>query len=402
MARVLFISSTFPPVVGGSAVVYENLCRNADGAIVGLGATHDYATGCPLSGVEAHDRDARYRIYRLKLLRPAMKPSGGKTGRLRSRLRDLALMGQVLLRVAAIARRERIDAICLGDLVYGGWMVFPLRYFFGYKMLIYVHGEEITTRQGGGLFDAWRAKFLAHAHAVIAVSSFTRDAMVRLMKIDPAKIALIPNGVDLERFQLRRSRPESADRYGVRGRRVILSVGRLVPRKGVDHLVAAMPAILEACPDAHLLIVGEGPLRPALEQSIATHGLKEHVTLLGGVGDEALRELYALADIFALPNRTMPDGDTEGFGLVFLEANASGKPVVAGRAGGAADAVTDGVNGLTVDGADVTEIAAAVIRLLNDPELRGKLAAQGLALARASDWRSRTAMFLALCERLCA
>jgi phosphatidylinositol alpha-1,6-mannosyltransferase len=402
MARVLLISSTLPPVVGGSAVVYENLCRNANGAIVGLGATHDYATGRPLCGVEDHDRHAGYPIHRLKLLRPATGADSRKTGRKRSRFQDLMLMGRVLFHAVAIARREHIDVVCLGDLVYGGWMIFPLRYLFGYKLLIYVHGEEITTRQGGGLFDAWRAKFLAHAHAVIAVSSFTRDAIARLMKIDPAKIALIPNGVDLERFRPRQPRPESVDRFGVRGRRVILSVGRLVPRKGMDHLVAAMPAILESCPDAHLLIVGEGPLRPALERLIGNHGLGGHVTLLGAVQDEALRELYALADIFALPNRTLPDGDTEGFGLVFLEANASGKPVVAGRAGGAVDAVADGVNGLTVNGEDVAEIADAVIRLLNDPELRGKLAVQGLALARASDWRNRTAMFLTLCDRLCA
>jgi phosphatidyl-myo-inositol dimannoside synthase len=402
MARILLISSTFPPVVGGSAVVYENLCRNADGAIVGLGATHDHATGRPFSGIEAYDLQAGYPIHRLRLLRPAMEPDGRKPGRARSRLRDLALMGRVLVDVAAIARRERVDVVCLGDLVYGGWLVFPLRYLFGYKVLIYVHGEEVTTRQGGGLLDTWRAKFLAHAHAVIAVSSFTRDAMVRLMKTDPAKIKLIPNGVDLERFQVRRPRSDTADRYGVRGRRVILSVGRLVPRKGVDHLIAAMPAILKACPDAHLLIAGEGPLRPALEQSILALDLERHVSLLGAVQDEALCELYALADLFALPNRTLPDGDTEGFGLVFLEANASGKPVVAGRAGGAADAVTDGVNGLTVDGTDVAAIAEVVIRLLNDPELRGRLAAQGLALARTSDWRSRTAMFLSLCKRLCA
>ncbi len=382
--------------------MYENICRAAKGAIVGLGTTHDYASGLPFAGTEAHDRNAGYRLYRMKLLRPVQGHARAPGGALLSRLGDLFLMAKVLFKTVAIARRERVGAICLGDLVYGGWLVFPLRYLFGYKILIYVHGEEITTRDGGGLFDAWRAKFLAHAHAVIAVSSFTRDAMVRLMGTDIRKIALLPNGVNRETFQPRDPAPGLQERYGISGRRVILSVGRLVPRKGADHLIRAMPAILQACPDAHLLIAGEGPLRETLETLIRDNALSSHVTLLGEVTDRALADLYALADLFALPNREMPDGDTEGFGLVFLEANACGKPVVSGRAGGVVDAVKNGVNGLMVDGADIGAIAAAVIKILKDPDLHRKLAEGGIEAARQGDWRSRTADFLALCERLCA
>ena len=393
MARVLLISSNFPPVTGGSAVVYENICRSTTGAIAGLGASHDYASGRAFAGTEAYDRRAGYPLYRMKFLRPAQS-------RAASRFSDLLLMAKVLMRTVAVARKERADIICLGDLVYGGWLVFPLRYLFGYKILIYVHGEEITTRDGGGLFDRWRAKFLAHAHAVIAVSSFTRDAMIRLMHTDPNKIVLIPNGVDTQKFQLRDPRPEVAEKYQVRGRRVLLSVGRLVPRKGADHLIQAMPAILQACPDAHLLIAGEGPLRPTLETLIREFGLESRITLLGEVTDQALADLYAQAEIFALPNREMPDGDTEGFGLVFLEANACGKPVISGRAGGVVDAVIDGVNGLAVDGADIGAIAAAATRLLEDKALYRKLSEGGLEAARRGDWRSRAAEFLTLCDRL--
>jgi phosphatidyl-myo-inositol dimannoside synthase len=397
MARILLVSSNFPPVTGGSAVVYANICRSADGAVAGLAATQDYASGRAFADAEAYDSGAGYRLYRMKLLRPSEARTNGGFG---ARLADLVLMAKVLAQTVAVARKERAGVICLGDLVYGGWLVFPLRYLFGYKTLIYVHGEEITTRDGGGLFDRWRAKFLAHAHAVIAVSSFTRDAMVRLMHTDPDKIALIPNGVDTAKFQVRAPRPDVAERHGVCGRRVILSVGRLVARKGQDHLIQAMPAILRAVPDAHLLIAGEGPLRATLEALIRQHGLQSRVTLLGEVTDRALTDLYALAEIFALPNREMPDGDTEGFGLVFLEANACGKPVVSGRAGGVVDAVRDGVNGLAVDGNDIGAIAAAVVKLLEDRPLYRKLADGGLEAARRGDWGSRTAEFLALCDRL--
>jgi glycosyltransferase involved in cell wall biosynthesis len=308
-------------------------------------------------------------------------------------------MLRVLKTALGIARREGIRTICLGDLVYGGWLVFPLRYLFGYKVLIYVHGEEVTTRDGGGLFDAWRARFLAHAHAVIAVSSFTRDALMRLMNLDPAKIVLIPNGVDLARFQLRPRNPALAARLGVAGRRVILSVGRLVPRKGADRLIAAMPAILNAVPDAHLLIAGQGMLRTTLDALVREKNLLDRVTFLGEVTDEDLVDLYALADVFALPNREMPDGDTEGFGLVFLEANACGKPVLSGRAGGVVDAVTDGVNGLAVDGNDSEAIAAGLTRLLQDDRLYARLAQGGLETARRGDWKNRAAEFLKACDQ---
>jgi glycosyltransferase involved in cell wall biosynthesis len=396
LARVLLISSTFPPVTGGSAVVYENLCRCAGSAIAGFSARRDYATGRPFPDLAAHDARAGYPIHRTDLLRPAQKTDPG----LGTRLGDLKLMAKVLARAVMVARRQGARIICLGDLVYGGWLVFPLRYLFGYKVLVYVHGEEVTTHDGGGLFDRWRARFLAHAHAVIAVSSFTRDALVRLMGIDPGKIVLIPNGVDTARFQPRPPRADIAERYGVAGRRVILNVGRLVARKGQDHLIRAMPAILASSPDAHLLIAGEGPLRPTLESLIAQHGVQARVTLLGEVDDAALTDLYAQADLFALPNRQMPDGDTEGFGLVFLEANACGKPVVSGRAGGVIDAVQDGVNGLAVDGENIEEIAHAVSRLLGDGALYRRLAEGGLEAVRQSDWKHRAAEFLALCDRL--
>ena len=124
----------------------------------------------------------------------------------------------------------------------------------------------------------------AQADAVIAVSRFTRDALERLMQVDPAKVTLIPNGVNLERFQVRATPPGLPARYGVEGKRVLLSVGRLVPRKGADHLVEAMPDILRACPDVHLLVAGEGPLRTRLEDLIRSLRLQDSVTLERWVG----------------------------------------------------------------------------------------------------------------------
>lgn len=399
--RVLLISSTFPPVTGGSAIVYENICRFASGAVVALAASRDYLTGKAFAGVAELDRQAGYPIYRIPLLRPAnVARRPGLIFALCSALDDIVLMLRLLLRAVQIARRENVQVICLGDLVYGGWLVFPLKYLFRYKVVFYVHGEEVTVQSGGGLFERWRARFLAHADAIISVSRFTREALTRLMQVDIAKITLIPNGVNLERFQPRAAPPGLAARYGAEGKRVLLSVGRLVARKGADRLIEAMPHIVRACPDVHLLIAGDGPMRSKLEGLIRSLDLQRSVTLLGAVPDRDIDDLYALAEVFALPNREMPDGDTEGFGLVFLEANACGKPVVAGRAGGAPDAVTDQVNGLTVDGNSVDAIATAVSSLFSDKSLYQRLSLEGLAVARRSGWESRSADFLALCGRL--
>jgi phosphatidylinositol alpha-1,6-mannosyltransferase len=177
-------------------------------------------------------------------------------------------------------------------------------------------------------------------------------------------------------------------------------VGRLVARKGADRLIEAMPQIVRVCPDVHLLIAGDGPMRSKLEGLIQSLNLQRSVTLLGAVSDRDLDDLYALAEVFALPNREMPDGDTEGFGLVFLEANACGKPVVAGLAGGAPDAVTDQINGLTVDGNSVDAVAHAVNALFTDKDLYARLSQGALMVARRSGWESRAADFLGLCGQL--
>jgi phosphatidylinositol alpha-1,6-mannosyltransferase len=120
------------------------------------------------------------------------------------------------------------------------------------------------------------------------------------------------------------------------------------------------------------------------------------------VPDYELADHYSLGDVFIMANREMPDGDTEGFGLVFLEANASGLPVIAGRAGGSVDAVTDHVNGLLVDGNDTNAVAAAILRLFQDDDLRATLQKGGAGTAQAAAWDRRVAQFLRVCEALTA
>ena len=148
------------------------------------------------------------------------------------------------------------------------------------------------------------------------------------------------------------------------------------------------------------LVVGDGPDRSRLEALTRELGLEDCVTFAGRVGSEDLAACYSLGDLFVMPNRALENGDTEGFGLVFLEANACGLPVIAGQDGGAPDAVRNGETGLIVDGNNVDQIASAIEHLLSDRELRQAMAKAGIAWARASTWEARTEQFVGILDSL--
>ncbi|MBK7593539.1 MAG: glycosyltransferase family 4 protein, partial [Betaproteobacteria bacterium] len=259
---------------------------------------------------------------------------------------------------------------------------------------------EITTEMGYRFYGRRRRRYLQKADAVVAVSHFTEKALIRLMDVDPCKIHLFHNGVDIQRFQPGPKRADLMERPGIAGKQVILTVGRIVPRKGFDAVIRAMPTILASVPDAHYLIVGTGHYRAALEALVQECGMHDRITFIGPVADEDLADYYRLCDLFVMPNREMPDGDTEGFGLVFLEANACGKPVIGGIAGGAVEAVRHGENGLLVDSWSIGEIAENIVRLLTDTELYDRVAARGLEIALASSSGVKAEQFQALCTRL--
>jgi phosphatidylinositol alpha-1,6-mannosyltransferase len=164
-------------------------------------------------------------------------------------------------------------------------------------------------------------------------------------------------------------------------------VSRLVPRKGQDVLVRALPTIRRRVPDAALLLVGAGPHRRRLEQLARESGVDDHVVFTGAVPWSELPAHYAAGDVFAMPCRTRHGGlDVEGLGIVYLEAAATGLPVVAGRSGGAQETVRDGITGRVVDGWDVAAVAEAVVAPLADPELAAKMGAAGRGWVSQS-WR---------------
>jgi phosphatidyl-myo-inositol dimannoside synthase len=213
---------------------------------------------------------------------------------------------------------------------------------------------------------------------VTFISHYTRDRFASAFGPRAALEHLAP-GVDTDRFEPNSvARAEMRARYRLGDRPVVLCLSRLVPRKGQDMLIRALPAVRERIGGAALVIVGGGPYRDALHRLAHQFGVAEHVVFTDGVPSDELPAHHAMADVFAMPCRTRGAGlDVEGLGIVYLEASATGVPVVAGRSGGAPETVVDGETGLVVDGWDVGAIAAAVGDVLADPDRAVRMGAAG-------------------------
>ena len=396
--KILLVVNNFPPVRGGSAVVYDNLARYAGGRVLVLAPRTNYADGLPLIGWREHDRRAPFPILRLDLLRTVIDaPRGRWFGKLRFRLQDIAIRLRLAATVLYLIARRRITAVCLGELLASGWLVGLLCRVPGVTTMVYVHGEEITTDDPYDPDQQRRRRALCGVDRIIVVSRFTLNAVQKLLGAeDTARITLIENGVDTARFRPTPKRLDLVQLYRLEGCFVFVSVCRLLEKKGIDQAIRAFAAIVPERPESRLLIVGQGPYRARLEEIAGEMGITDKIVFTGLVPEEDLVDHYGLGDVFVMPNRALPDGDTEGFGLVFLEANSCGLPVIAGRDGGSTDAVKDGVNGLVVDGRSVAAIADAMARLHDDAELRETLRRQGLATAAAAGWEGKSMAFLHL------
>jgi phosphatidylinositol alpha-1,6-mannosyltransferase len=218
---------------------------------------------------------------------------------------------------------------------------------------------------------------LRHADCVLSNSDYTRDTLIGLIGVKPERIALVYPTVDEQRFQPGLPSDDLRDDIGIGAeQKLILSVGRLQQRKGFDNVIRALPLLLKQGLDTHYALIGIGEDADRLRALAAESGVRERVHFLGHVSHEDLPRWYNACDLFAMPNRDV-NGDTEGFGLVFLEAGASGKPVVAGLAGGTGSAVVDGETGLRVNGENLEEISAAVGRLLRDGNLAEEMGRKG-------------------------
>lgn len=283
----------------------------------------------------------------------------------------------VLRRGREIARSHGCETVWFGAAAPLALLAPYLRTAGVERAVASTHGHEVGWAMLPGARQALR-RIGSTVDAVTFVSRYTRSRFAAAFG-PAAALEFLPSGVDTDVYL-----PDPAARcairarYGLGDRPVVVCVSRLVPRKGQDILVRALPLIRQRVPDAALLLVGGGPYRGRLQRLITEVGMTEHAVLTGTVPWEELPAHYAAGDVFAMPCRTHGGGlDVEGLGIVFLEAAATGLPVVVGRSGGAPETVRDGETGTVVDGRDVTDVARATAELLGDPVLAAKYGAAG-------------------------
>lgn len=220
------------------------------------------------------------------------------------------------------------------------------------------------------------------------LGDFTRSEISRSLskRASQAMVKIAP-GIDTDHFAPHLGAPALRNSLGLTDKKVIISVGRLVHRKGQDILIAALPKILQSHPTAHILMVGEGPYREYLEKLVAKLEVANAITFIGRIEHADLPRYISAGDIFAMPSRSRLAGlEVEGLGIVYLEASSCELPVVAGISGGAPDAVLEGVTGVTVDGTNPDDVARAIISLFDDPETSRAMGVAGRKWIY-SNWR---------------
>lgn len=380
---LLLVTNMIPPLIGGTPMLYDRIARYAAPHVQLLSAWRDPDHGKPIPGWRESDAKRPYVIRRIPWLRPpVIEEVRRKTGLLDLVLIDLPVMAFAFAAVLLTALRTGARTIVIGELQGLGWLAIMLGLLTPWKIVMYTHGEEVVQTAYNRLARL-RGPALRASDIVLTVSSFTRDRLISDFGVAAERIRLVTPGVDLERFT-----------PGDHSEPFILSVGRLIERKGFDRLIEGFARIAADFPDYRLKIAGTGPMGDTLRTLADRLNIADRLDFTGGLGDEELTQLYRNCAFFAMPNRTLPDGDTEGFGLIFLEANACGKAVIGGRAGGATDAIVDEETGLLVEGDDVGAIGEAIRKLIIDDTLRMRLAEGGLRRARAQSWERSAQVFL--------
>ena len=294
---------------------------------------------------------------------------------IRDRAKILLPTPRVNHRAVKILKQYQIKTVWFGAAAPLALMAKQLRTCGATNIVALSHGHEIWWAKIPVLKQLLR-KIIKDIDHLGYLGQFTKGEIVKASnQID--KLVQIAPGIDTDHFMPKRARADLIKKYRLEDRRVIVSVGRLVHRKGQDKLIESLPKILQSFPEAVLLLVGEGPIKQMLKNTAKQLGVTNNVIFAGRVQHIDLPDYICLGEVFAMPVRSRFAGlEVEGLGIVYLEASACALPVIVGNSGGATDAVIDSVTGLLVDGSDTDQIADAVCKLLTD---QSRAKAMGLA-----------------------
>jgi phosphatidylinositol alpha-1,6-mannosyltransferase len=321
----------------------------------------------PQAGDAHIDEMLPFRVVRIPMTLNDWDPTGPA-----SLLRYLRIIWQIYRQ----CHTHRVQQIHCTKVLPEGFIAWALRQCYGLPYLLYAHGEEIlialTSRK-----LAWLLPRIYRGAAAIIANSRHTKTLLQELGIDASMIHVIHPGVHIQSFC---ASPEAVQRIrqkhhlGVAP--VLLTVGRMQRRKGQDMVIQALPRIRQSMPQVKYVIVGTGEELISLTMLAEELKVQDSVVFAGHIPDQELAAYYAACDVFIMPNRQI-GCDIEGFGMVYLEAGAAGKPVIGGKSGGTDDAILDDVTGIRVDGNSSVEIANAVIDLISTPDKAKAMGAHG-------------------------
>lgn len=338
--RVLVVTNDFPPRVGGINDYVAQLVRRLEPGTVTV-----FASTWP----DALSFDATFPQRVVRWPSRTMLPTPA-----------------VFAALSEIVRRERPDIVVFGAALPLAYLGEPLRRRFGVPYAAFTHGLELAATRVPGL-RAFLRRLGRSAAFLTTVSHFVRERLAPF--VGPhTRLEMLPSGVDATVFHPAVAADDVRARHALGEGPVVCCVSRLVPRKGQDQLIRALPRLRREWPAVRLLIVGRGSDQPRLTRLVQSSGMVEHVVFAGEVPYTQLPGYFRVGDVFAMPCRTRFAGlETEGLGAVYLQAAAVGRPCVGGLAGGAPEAVRDGATGVVVDGNNLEAVTAGVSGLLRDP-----------------------------------
>jgi phosphatidylinositol alpha-1,6-mannosyltransferase len=354
--RIYFLACDFPPALGGIQKLTHGLSR----ALAGCGeAVHVFATAQP--GDEAFDATSGV---------PTVRCHGG------GRVRAAIGLGGALRRAVANGEER-------GVVVATKWSPEGHAYLMPgtsrrMPMVLMGYGREFRPERHRRMRGLAQRMIIRAAAGAIAISRYTKRQMVDA-GIPEGRVRVVPPAIDPAELLPPPDAGRAAGELGWPAGPTLLTVARLVRRKGVDTVIEALPRIVAAVPDVQYVVVGDGPEKARLADLSRELGVESRVHFVGAINDRQKAACFHLCDVFAMPSRDIPSEPPEGFGIVYLEANACGKPVIAARTGGVEDAVEHEGSGLLVEPDSPTEVAEAAVQLLREPEAAQTMGARGKA-----------------------
>lgn len=370
--KALLVSEIFPPIHGGSGRWFWEMYSRLP--------EQDYVFAVGVHEQQAEfDSNTSLSIHRIHLSSPQW---GIKS------LTGLKYYIKSFFTIRKIVKNEGVNQIHCGRCLPEGVIAYLMNLFYGIPYLCYIHGEDIEVASLSRELSWIVKKVFSRASALIANSNNTRELLIKKWAVPKERTRLLHPGVDSEKFRPIPDESKFAQEQGDYSHPMILTVGRLQKRKGQDMLIKAMPEILKEFPSANYIIIGDGGEKSRLLALIDELSLHEQVKILSEATDETMINCYQSCDLFVLPNRQVGN-DIEGFGMVLVEAQACGKPVIAGDSGGTAETMIIGETGFITDCTDPSLIAKEVCKLLANDELRKNMGVRARAhVIEKLDWKT--------------